>query len=224
MIRLEAVAKVYGQGQDSVLALTDLTLHIRAGESVAVVGPSGSGKSTLLNVTGLLTKPSSGEVWLDDTATSGLPLNQRAQLRNRMIGFVFQHYGLLPELTVGENVDLPLIYGAQRGGRGRRVRNALEAVGMAGYAKRYPGQLSGGQQQRVALARALVTEAPIILADEPTGALDSQTGQEILNLLLQLSRQGRTLVIVTHNLAVAAQCQRVVRVSDGRMMTEMDVS
>lgn len=184
------------------------------------MGPSGSGKSTLLNIIGLLAYPSGGEVLLNGQPTSHLRAAERAALRNRRVGFVFQDYGLLADLTVWENVELPLLYAGVRTGRHDRVRRILAAVNMDEFSRRRPGQLSGGQQQRVAIARALVTDAPLILADEPTGALDSKTGVEVLSLMHSLCAQGRTLVIVTHDLNVARSCRRVLNMCDGQLVAE----
>ncbi len=220
MIELRDVTKAYRHTADDTPALVDVTLRIAQGESVAIMGPSGSGKTTLLHLMGCLTLPTRGEVWLSGRNIAELSHAERARLRSRAIGFIFQRYDLLPDLTVLENVMLPLIYGRQRGSHRKRVLEALEAVGMAEYAHRRPAQLSGGQQQRVAIARALVTEAPVILADEPTGALDSRTGQEVLDRLSALHARGRTLVIVTHNPDVAARCSRIIHLQDGRITRE----
>lgn len=211
------MTKGYGTATHRAVAVAGVTLTIAAGERVAVVGPSGSGKSTLLHIMGALTAPDSGEVWLGGIRLNDQRPRHLARLRNRLVGFVFQHYGLLPDLTVFENVELPLIYGKVRWGRTRRVLAALEAVGLPALARRYPSTLSGGQQQRVAVARALVTEAPVLLADEPTGALDQKTGAEVLEQLCGLSDGSRTLVIVTHSADVAERCQRLIRIVDGRV-------
>lgn len=187
---------------------------------MAIMGPSGSGKSTLLNVMGLLASPSEGEVLLNGQKTRTLGPARRAALRNQLVGFVFQDYGLLPDLTVWENVELPLLYSSVRARRPERIRQTLASVGMDGLLQRKPGQLSGGQQQRVAIARALVTDAPLILADEPTGALDSQTGEEVLALMHGLCGQGRTLVMVTHDLTVARSCRRILNMRDGTLVAD----
>lgn len=217
MIVLRSISKRYGHGTH-VLKAVDLSID--KGESVAIMGPSGSGKSTLLHIMGLLAAPSDGEVYIDGVATSTLSARERAYLRNQRIGFVFQNYGLLPDLTVTENVALPLLYGRFPGEQNRLVREALTSVGLAELGRRLPPELSGGQQQRVAIARALVTAAPIILADEPTGALDSRTGHEIMNMLKDLHRQGRTLILVTHSMDVARVCDRVIQIWDGEINKE----
>lgn len=220
MIELEQVQKRYDAQPETAPAIAGVSLHVRAGESLAIMGPSGSGKSTLLNLIGLLTTPTSGKVLLAGEEAAHLSPRHKAAMRNRLIGFIFQQYGLLPDLTVWENVELPLLYGQVRRGRGERVRSALEAVGLLALARRRPAQLSGGQQQRVAIARALVTEAPIILADEPTGALDSTTGTQVLDQLSTLHASGRTLLIVTHSAEVARRCQRIIQMRDGRIGEE----
>lgn len=220
MINLEGVTKLYGPQGNTTPALNGIALKVNQGERIAIVGPSGSGKSTLLHILGLLTLPTGGAMWVDGARVDGLSARERSTLRNRLVGFVFQNYGLLPDLTVWENVELPLLYGKVKTKRAERIQEALESVKMVDYAKRRPGQLSGGQQQRVAIARALVTQAPIILADEPTGALDTQTGQQILDLLCGVCEQNRTLVIVTHDPRVSQRCERVLHMQDGIILKE----
>jgi putative ABC transport system ATP-binding protein len=215
------VAKVYARGAGHVAALVDVTLRVGAGESVAVTGPSGSGKSTLLSILGCLDRPTSGRYTLDGVAVSGLGDAELSRLRNRRIGFVFQSFHLIPQLTVAENVETPLLYGPVPVGEWRvRAAACLEKVGLAHRADHRPAELSGGEAQRAAIARALVCEPAVLLADEPTGNLDSATGEEIAALLGALHREGRTLVVVTHNEALARRAQRIVRLRDGRVEGE----
>lgn len=214
MIQLGGVSKKYGKELGQVTALHSTSLDINAGELVAIVGASGSGKSTLLNIIGLLTAPTAGTVSIDGKICTGLSRTQLARMRNSMFGFVFQHYGLLSDLTVLENLELPLYYR----GSGRRRNRALEILAkfqLGDLAQRFPGELSGGQQQRVAVARALVADAPIILADEPTGALDTQSGQTVITQLTEAHKEGRTVLIVTHNPQIANLCTRVISLADG---------
>jgi putative ABC transport system ATP-binding protein len=217
-VDLERVAKVYPRGAGEVAALVDVTLRVRAGESVAVTGPSGSGKSTLLSILGCLDRPTSGRYALDGVAVAGLTDPELSRLRNRRIGFVFQSFHLIPQLTVAENVETPLLYGPVPVKEWRpRAMSCLEKVGLAHRADHRPAELSGGEAQRAAIARALVCEPALLLADEPTGNLDSATGEDIAALLGALHREGRTLVVVTHNEALARRAQRIVRLRDGRM-------
>lgn len=221
VVSLEAVERTFQMGDVPVPVLHGITLRIDEGECVAIVGPSGSGKSTLMNLVGLLDRPSSGRVLIQGTDTGRLSADERAQLRNSRIGFVFQSYNLLARNTALENVQLPLLYaGIGRAERHRRALDALEAVGIAHRAGHLPSRLSGGEQQRVAIARALVSEPAVLLADEPTGALDSQTGAEILTLFLNLNAAGRTILVITHDASVAARCQRIVRLHDGRTVSD----
>jgi putative ABC transport system ATP-binding protein len=217
-IELDRVAKVYPRGAGEVAALLDVTLRVRAGESVAVMGPSGSGKSTLLSILGCLDRPSRGRYVLDGVAVSGLDDQELSRVRNRRIGFVFQSFHLIPQLTVVENVETPLLYGPVPMGQWReRALRCLEKVGLAHRAEHRPAELSGGEAQRAAIARALVCEPALLLADEPTGNLDSATGDEIAALLGALHREGRTLVVVTHNEGLARRAERMVRLRDGRV-------
>jgi putative ABC transport system ATP-binding protein len=215
-IHLQDVTKVYDSGDNAVHALRGVSLEVGAGESMAIIGPSGSGKSTLMHIVGCLDVPSSGEYYLAGTPVSRMSSKELARIRNQKIGFVFQAYNLLPRATILRNVELPMMYaGVSRAERQERAREALRRVGLAERARHLPSQLSGGQRQRVAIARALVNRPSILLADEPTGNLDTQTGREILELFDELSAQGHTVVLVTHDMNVAAHAQRVVRLVDG---------
>jgi putative ABC transport system ATP-binding protein len=218
LIQTRELAKVYRMGDTEVHALAGVSVDIERGEFVAVTGPSGSGKSTFMNLLGCLDRPSRGEYRLGGNAVSALHGDQLAQARNRHIGFVFQHFNLLARTSAVENVALPLVYaGIARRDRTERAMRMLERVGLADRAHHHPAQLSGGQQQRVAIARALVSEPLLILADEPTGALDTRTSLEIMKLFQELNRQGMTLVVVTHEPDVARFARRVLRFRDGRI-------
>ena len=224
MIELRDVMKIYQIGDEKVRALDHANLHVYPHEFVSVIGPSGSGKSTLMNIIGCLDTADAGEYLLDGTPIEEYSENELAQVRNRKIGFVFQSFNLIPKLSAEENVELPLIYqGVKRAERQRRVREALQNVGLENRAKHLPTELSGGQQQRVAIARALVTRPSLILADEPTGNLDSHTSQEILGMFQQLHEQGNTIVLITHDNEIARQARRVVHILDGRL-TEVKLS
>jgi len=213
------VTKSYVLDELVVDALRGVTLEVRRGEMLAIMGPSGSGKSTLMHIVGLLDHPTTGNVTIDGVDVSGMTPNELAAMRNKRIGFVFQSFNLLSRTTAMTNVELPLIYaGVSAGERSRRSREALDRVGLGNRLTHMPNQLSGGQQQRVAIARALVTEPSIVLADEPTGNLDSRSGVEVMSILQDLNAQGITVVLVTHDARVARHAQRVVHIADGRMV------
>jgi putative ABC transport system ATP-binding protein len=225
MIQIKDMSKIYVMGNNTVNALNKINVHIKKHEFVAIVGPSGSGKSTLMNMIGCLDVPSSGEYFLDNNEVSKLNDNQLADIRNLKIGFVFQRFNLLNRLTALENVELPLVYQGITGKEShRRAAEALTNVGLEGRAHHTPSELSGGQQQRVAIARALVTKPPLILADEPTGNLDSKSGVEIIKLLKQLHNDGNTIVLITHDNKVAAEANRVIRIQDGVIVDTAEVS
>jgi len=220
VITLEGITKVYRAGEVEVPALKGVSLHIPEGEFVAIMGPSGSGKSTLMNVIGCLDQPSEGRYILDGYDVSALTDDQLAWIRNRKIGFVFQSYNLIPRASAVHNVEMPLIYAGDSLQRRERAMAALESVGLLDRAGHLPNELSGGQQQRVAVARALVTDPAILLADEPTGNLDTEASLEILKLLRDLNQQGRTIVLITHEADIAAFAQRVVRLRDGVIISD----
>lgn len=216
LIRLEKISRRYQMGAETVHALREVSVEIQRGEYVAIMGPSGSGKSTLMNLIGCLDSPTSGRYELNGTDVSQMDDNQLAEVRNREIGFVFQTFNLLPRSNALHNVELPLIYGGM--GAVERKRTALEALAQVGLADRVhhkPNELSGGQRQRVAVARALVNKPAILLADEPTGNLDSKTGMEIMALFEDLARQGNTIIVVTHEEEIARHAQRILRIRDG---------
>ena len=220
LIQIESVTKVYGTGDAAVAALRDFSLTVATGESVAVMGPSGSGKSTLMNILGCLDTPSSGSYWFAGQDVSRLNETQLAHVRNRRIGFVFQQFQLLPKLSAWRNVELPLLYRNVRDRRSLALK-ALEQVGLGNRVNHRPNQLSGGQQQRVAIARALVTDPDLILADEPTGNLDTASSRDVLAVLRELNEQGRTIIVITHDPEVAPVAQRTVHMRDGRMVDEV---
>ena len=221
VIKLKSVAKVFLTDEVETHALSDVNLDVARGEYVSIAGPSGCGKSTLLSILGLLDSASSGEYWLNGQAVADLPAKDRARVRNREIGFIFQSFNLIGDLTVFENVELPLTYrGMPASDRRDRVTAALERVGMAHRAKHLPSQLSGGQQQRVAVARAVAGEPAMLLADEPTGNLDSSNGEAVMELLRELHRGGATICMVTHDPRYAAHADRGIHLFDGRVVEE----
>ena len=219
MIELQGITKVYRMGSQSLEALRGVSLKIEKGEFISIMGPSGSGKSTLMNIIGCLDTPTAGEYVLDSDRVAGLTFDQLAAVRNRKIGFVFQNFNLLPYATAWENVELPLLFdGKSARKRRERVAEILNAIGLYDWREHRPSELSGGQQQRIALARALANDPPILLADEPTGNLDSRSGEEIMDILTGLWKGGRTIVMVTHNDHISARSQRIVRLFDGLVL------
>jgi putative ABC transport system ATP-binding protein len=218
VIRLEHVSRIFRVGETEVRALDDVSEHVERGEHVAIMGPSGSGKSTLLNVVGCLDRPSSGSYRLDGREVAELDDAALTLARQRMIGFVFQSFHLVPRLTAAENVELPMIFaGVGRPERAERVATSLASVGLGGRAEHRPDQLSGGERQRVAIARSMVMRPRVLLADEPTGNLDSASGRQVLELLERLNREGITLLVVTHDPGVARRAGRIVLMTDGRI-------
>jgi putative ABC transport system ATP-binding protein len=219
MIELQGITKVYQTGSQTLEALRGISLKIGKGEFVSIMGPSGSGKSTLMNIIGCLDTPTAGEYVLDSDNVAGLTFDQLAAVRNRKIGFVFQNFNLLPYATAWENIELPMLFDGKNGRKRReRVTELLNAVGLYEWRDHRPSELSGGQQQRIALARALANDPPILLADEPTGNLDSKSGEEIMEILSQLWKEGRTIVMVTHNDHIAACSERTIRLFDGQVL------
>ena len=223
LIELKDVYKIYHMGEETVHALDGINLTVDQGEFVAIVGSSGSGKSTAMNIIGCLDVPTSGTYHLGGIDVSTMEDDQQAEIRNKMLGFIFQQYNLIPKLTVQENVELPLLYaGVSAEERRERAIQSLERVGLADKRKNLPSQLSGGQQQRVSIARALAGNPSVILADEPTGALDSHTGREVLTMLQQLHAAGNTVVLITHDNSIAVQAQRIIRLEDGHVIYDGD--
>ncbi len=220
MIQLQNVSKLYRKSEkNEVRALQDVSLTIQKSEFVAIEGPSGSGKSTLMNIMGLLDRPTGGSYTLDNRGVGELSADESAKIRNRTIGFVFQTFHLLPRTSAVENVELPLVYSDRSDTRNLALR-ALQEVGLEDRVQHYPGELSGGQQQRVAIARALVNQPEIILADEPTGNLDSASGEEIMSIFRELNRQGKTIILITHDGNIAKYANRRVKIEDGRIVSD----
>ena len=224
LIEIKNEYKIYIMGTEQVYANDNINLKINRGEFVAIVGKSGSGKSTLMNIIGALDKPTSGKYYLNGRDTSTMTDDELADIRNQTIGFIFQQYNLLPKLTLLENVELPLLYaGIKASERRKRSLASLARVGLKEKFSQYPNQLSGGQQQRVSIARALAGNPSLLLADEPTGALDSKTSREVLNFLKQLHSEGNTIVMITHDNSIAKEAMRVVRIHDGKIVFDGDV-
>ena len=223
LIELKDVYKIYQMGEETVHALDGVSLTIDQGEFVAIVGQSGSGKSTAMNIIGCLDVPTTGTYHLGGIDVSTMDDDQQAEIRNKMLGFIFQQYNLIPKLNVLENVELPLLYaGVDASERKERAMASLQRVGLADKCRNLPSQLSGGQQQRVSIARALAGDPSVILADEPTGALDSRTGREVLRFLQQLNDEGNTVVLITHDNSIAVKAKRIVRLQDGRIIYDGD--
>lgn len=223
LIELKDVYKIYQMGEETVHALDGVSLTIDQGEFVAIVGSSGSGKSTAMNIIGCLDVPTSGTYHLGGIDVSTMDDDQQAEIRNKMLGFIFQQYNLLPRLNLLENVEVPLVYAnISRAERHKLAKDVLEKVGLGDKLKNLPNQLSGGQQQRVSIARALVRNPAVILADEPTGALDSHTGREVIGMLQQLHREGHTVVLITHDNSIAVQAERIIRLEDGQVVYDGD--
>jgi putative ABC transport system ATP-binding protein len=219
MIDLKDITKTYDMGSVQVQVLRGITMHVDEGEFLAIIGPSGSGKSTLMNMIGCLDTPTTGEYYLDGKEISTYNEKQLSKIRNQKIGFIFQKFNLLPKLTALENVELPLIYrGMNHKERRQRSIDALEKVGLSDRMNHKPTELSGGQQQRVAIARALAGDPPVLLADEPTGNLDSKSGSDVMNLIKQLSKEGKTIVLITHDNEVAMEAQRTITIKDGLLL------
>ena len=218
MINIKDMSKIYEMGENKVYALNHINLNIKEHEFVSIIGPSGSGKSTLMNMLGCLDVPTEGTYILDGKPISKMSEDELADIRNKKIGFVFQGFNLLPKLTAIENVELPLIYqNVPAKERRERAKKALASVGLEGRINHTPNELSGGQQQRVAIARALITNPPLILADEPTGNLDSKSGKEVMEIFKNLNEQGNTIVLITHDNDVAKQAKRIIRIQDGKL-------
>ena len=223
LIEFDSVCKYYQMGDTLVKAADHISMQINKGEFVAIVGQSGSGKSTCMNIIGCLDVPTEGTYKLNGRDVGSMGTNELAEIRNEMLGFIFQQYNLLPKLDLMENVEVPLIYaGVSTSERHRRAKAALEQVGLGKKIHNKPSQLSGGQQQRASIARALAGDPAVILADEPTGALDSHTGREVLGMLQELHRQGNTVVLITHDNSIAVQAERIIRLEDGRIVYDGD--
>ncbi len=216
MIEFRNISKVYKMGEVEFVALKDVFITVQKGDFISIMGPSGSGKSTLMNIIGCLDTPSEGSYYLDGDNVSGLTFDQLSTIRNRKVGFVFQNFNLLPYASAYENIELPMLFNGKKGAeRKRRVNELLEMVGLSPWARHRPTEMSGGQQQRVAIARALAMDPPIILADEPTGNLDSKSGHEIMEIFSRLWNEGRTILMVTHDPAIASYSKSTIRLLDG---------
>lgn len=221
MIRIENMKKIYSMGKENVYALREINLKIQEKEFVSIVGTSGSGKSTLMNMIGLLDIPTEGKLFLEDMDVSQLSDAKLARLRNQKIGFIFQNFNLLGKLTALENIKVPLMYQGEKSKKANEIaKYYLEKVGLKGREKHLPCELSGGQQQRIAIARSLVCQPKLILADEPTGALDSKTGLEIIKILEELNEKGQTIILITHDMEIAKKAKRIIRISDGKIEEE----
>ena len=222
LLEAREISKIYGSNSDlCAIALKQTSLRIEEGEFIAIVGPSGSGKSTLMSILGLLDRPTSGQLYFENTDCSRLDDDELAGIRNRRVGFIFQAYHLLPRLTAIANVELPLVYaGINATERRRRAQRTLDALGLHGKGDRFPAELSGGEQQRVAIARATVSEPSILLADEPTGALDSVSGRAVIDILKEINRAGRTVVMVTHDQGIAQEASRKLCMKDGQLVSD----
>lgn len=221
MIRFENIHKIYNMGENEVRALDGITLDIRENEMAAIIGQSGSGKSTCMNIIGCLDVPTDGKYYLNGRDVSGLKDDELAEIRNKTLGFIFQQYNLIPKLNVLENVELPLVYkGVPEKDRIEIAMEVLKKVGIEEKRNNMPSQLSGGQQQRVSIARALAGNPSIILADEPTGALDTKTGQEVLEFMQRLNEEGNTIILITHDMLVAEKAKRIIRISDGKIVED----
>lgn len=221
LIEIKDVYKIYNPGENEVRALDGVSLTIDEGEFVAIIGQSGSGKSTLMNTLGLLDRPTSGEYYLSGRDVSTLTDDEQSEIRNKQIGFIFQGFNLIPSLTAIDNVELPLVYrGMKKEERNRLSMEALERVGLGKRIHHRPSQMSGGQQQRVAIARAVAARPPVILADEPTGNLDSASGREVMRILHELSDEGRTIILITHDNEIAEEANRIIRIQDGKIVSD----
>lgn len=221
MIDLKDITKTYDMGSVNVQVLRGITLHVHEGEFLSIIGPSGSGKSTLMNMIGCLDVPTTGEYYLDGKEISTYNEKQLSKIRNEKIGFIFQKFNLLPKLSAYENVELPLIYrGMNAKERKQRSLEAIEKVGLTDRMNHKPTELSGGQQQRVAIARALAGDPPVLLADEPTGNLDSKSGNDVMNLIKQLSSEGKTIVLITHDNEISSKAQRIITIKDGLLLND----
>ena len=221
LIEIKDVYKIYNPGENEVRALDGVSLTIDEGEFVAIIGQSGSGKSTLMNTLGLLDRPTSGEYYLSGRDVSTLTDDEQSEIRNKQIGFIFQGFNLIPSLTAIDNVELPLVYrGMKKEERNRLSMEALERVGLGKRIYHRPSQMSGGQQQRVAIARAVAARPPVILADEPTGNLDSSSGREVMRILHELNDEGRTIILITHDNEIAEEANRVIRIQDGKIVSD----